>query len=159
MRISWKQLMLIFFTVTLLDLITTHFLANFYLNKGFSIIEIADLDRGFLISNFWVWTNNILLGEILDFFVKVPIAFLILYYLIERKQVRKKFHESIFYISLAFACFFFFGAIHNVVYYYNLGRHLPLPVNHIGLIIFSLFCIIGIATLREKRRPRIILTK
>lgn len=159
MKINWKYIILIFSTTVLLDLISTHFIANVLSKQGLSIAEIASEERNPIVSSFWTLTNNIVLGEVLDFLVKVLPTIMLLNSLLRWNKITFKHHGLIFFSALATAWyFFFFGAIHNTVYLIT-NNHLSTTLNIVGLAIFATLCFVAAATLEERGNPTIILTK
>lgn len=159
MKISWKHLILIFSTAVLLDLISSHFVANILLNRDLSISEIASTENSWLLSKFWILSKDIILGEVLDFLAKFLGAIGILGFLLNWDRVTRRHHGLIFFGTVAMAwLLFFFGAIRNTVYLITTNYPSAI-VNLVGGVIFILLCFIAAATLEEKRNPIIISAK
>lgn len=141
-NVNYKHLILILGVCILLDLVSTHQVASLMLGEDLSIVEVASAENNPIISFFWIQTNSLLLGEILDFVIKIGMATIILKLVLKWQEITPFPDTFIFTFTLAISWFFLFGGfIHNTVYLFT-EIHLGYIFNFLK---WSLFFIIGIS--------------
>jgi len=150
-RINYKYLVLIFAIAVFLDLLSTHLNATLFSEQGLSLLEIASRENNPIISYFWIKTNSIVLGEMLDFAVKVGVGSIIIISLTKWNKFPSYPDSLLFFFFLGGSWVFFFnGFISNILFYRGYGSGYSFEI--LGYIGYFIIGIIGIIlAMRAKR--------